>query len=142
VSLCGNKFFIEKHPKLDPVATTTNGVYVVGSCQSPKDIPDSVSQARAAAARVLGVISKGNAKVSATAAYINASLCCGCQMCLSVCPYTAISFDEKKKISLVNEVLCQGCGTCVALCRPKAINIYGCSHIQMMNELTELLYSV
>ncbi len=141
VSLCGNYFFIEKHPKLDPVATTTGGVYIVGGCQSPKDIPDSVSQARAAAARILGVITKGTAKVSATTAYINSSLCCGCQMCLSICPYTAITFDEEKKVSVVNEVLCQGCGTCVALCRPKAINIYGCSHIQMMTELSALLLS-
>ncbi|MFA5780937.1 MAG: CoB--CoM heterodisulfide reductase iron-sulfur subunit A family protein [Bacteroidales bacterium] len=141
VSLCGNHFFIEKHPKLDPVATTTGGVYIVGGCQSPKDIPDSVSQARAAAARILGVIVRGTAKVSATAAYINSSLCCGCQMCLSICPYTAITYDEEKKVSVVNEVLCQGCGTCVALCRPKAINIYGCSHIQMMTELSALLLS-
>lgn len=139
VSLDGNNFFIEKHPKLDPVATTTNGVYVVGSCQSPKDIPDSVSQARAAAARVLGVISKGTAKVSATTAYVNPSICCGCQMCISVCPYLAISFNDNKNVSVINEVLCQGCGTCVALCRPKAINLAGGSHIQVLNELTEIL---
>lgn len=141
VSLDKNHFFIEKHPKLDPVATTTHGVYIVGSCQGPKDLPDCVSQGRAAAARVLGSISRGTAHVEVTTAYINSALCCACRMCLDICPYTAISFDEGKKGSVVNEVLCQGCGTCVALCRTKAINIQGCSNDQLMAELKALLLS-
>ena len=141
VSLDKNHFFIEKHPKLDPVATTTNGVYIVGSCQGPKDLPDCVSQGRAAAARVLGSISRGTAHVEVTTAYINSALCSACRMCLDICPYTAISFDESKKVSVVNEVLCQGCGTCVALCRTKAINIQGCSNDQLMAELKALLLS-
>ena len=139
VSLDGNQMFIEKHPKLDPVATTTGGVYIVGGCASPKDIPDSISQARAASARILGTIAKGTATVASTTAYVNEMLCCGCTMCVSICPYVAISFDEERNKSVINEVLCQGCGTCVALCRPKAINIHGCSHYQMMAELNELL---
>ena len=77
VSLCGNKFFIEKHPKLDPVATTTDGVYVTGSCQAPKDIPDSISQARAASARILATIAKGAVEVEVTTAHINDKICCG-----------------------------------------------------------------
>jgi len=141
VSLDKNHFFIEKHPKLDPVATTTNGVYIVGSCQGPKDVPDCVSQGRAAAARVLGSISRGTAYVEVTTAYINPAQCCACQMCLDICPYSAISFDENRNVSVVNEVLCQGCGTCVALCRTKAINIQGCSNDQLMAELTALLVS-
>lgn len=141
VSLDKNHFFIEKHPKLDPVATTTHGVYIVGSCQGPKDLPDCVSQGRAAAARVLGSISRGTAHVEVTTAYINPALCCACRMCLDICPYTAISFDESKNVSVVNEVLCQGCGTCVALCRTKAINIQGCSNDQLMAELKALLLS-
>ena len=80
--MCGNQFYIEKHPKLDPVATTTEGVYVVGSCQSPKDIPDSVSQAKAAAARVLATISKGTVEVEVTTAEVNEEICCGCQTCI------------------------------------------------------------
>jgi len=139
VSLDANKFFLEKHPKLDPVATTTGGVYIVGSCQGPKGIPDSISQAMAASARILGVINKGKASVEVTTAYVTDFLCVGCKMCISCCPYTAINFDEEKNVSVVNEVLCQGCGTCVALCRPKAINIKGCSHEQMMAELNGLL---
>ena len=141
VSLDGNKLFIEKHPKLDPVATTTSGVYTVGSCQGPKSIPDSVSQARAAVARILGTIARGTAQVAGTTAHININLCSGCQMCISVCPYSAISFDAEKNVSVINEILCQGCGTCVALCRPNAIDIWGCSNRQMTAELTALLLS-
>jgi heterodisulfide reductase subunit A len=138
VSLCGNKFFIEKHPKLDPVATTTAGVYIVGSCQGPKEIPDSVSQSRAASARVLGAIHKGKASVEVTTAFVEATRCCACKMCIEVCPYIAISFDEKRNASTVNGALCQGCGACVALCRPKAIDIKGSSQMQVMAELNAL----
>lgn len=121
ISMCGNKFFIERHPKLDPVATTTDGVYVVGTCQSPKDIPDSISQARAAAARVLATILIGKVEVEVTTAVVNEDICCGCQTCISVCPYSSISFDELKKVSQVNEILCKGCGTCASACPTGAI---------------------
>ena len=139
VSLCGNRFFIEKHPKLDPVATTTGGVYIVGSCQGPKEIPDCVSQSRAAAARVLGAISKGKASVEATTAHVDPLRCTSCKMCIDICPYGAIGFDEKRNISTINDALCQGCGACVALCRPKAINLKGSTHMQVMAELNALL---
>ena len=109
VSLDGNEFYIEKHPKLDPVATTTDGVYIVGSCQSPKDIPESIVQAKAAAARVLASIAAGNMEVEVTTAHVNEDVCCGCQTCIMVCPYTAIHFDEEKHVSVVNEALCKGC---------------------------------
>ncbi len=114
-------FFLEKHPKLDPVATTTDGVYVVGCCQSPKDIPDTVAQASAAAARVLALISKGKVEIEAAIAYIDEEKCSGCKICNDLCPYKAISFDEDKKVSRVNEALCKGCGTCVAACPSGAI---------------------
>ena len=140
VSLCGNKFFIEKHPKLDPVATTTSGVYIVGSCQGPKEIPDSIAQSRAAAARVLGTIHKGKASVEVTTAFVEASRCCACKMCIPVCPYVAISFNEKRNISEINGALCQGCGACVALCRPKAIDIKGSSQMQVIAELDALFF--
>ncbi|MCK4855917.1 MAG: CoB--CoM heterodisulfide reductase iron-sulfur subunit A family protein, partial [Bacteroidales bacterium] len=105
VSKCGNDFFIERHPKLDPVATTTDGVYIVGSCQGPKDITDSVAQARAAVARVLATICQESVEVEVTTAVVNEDICCGCQTCVNVCPYTAISFDEEKNVSVVNEIL-------------------------------------
>jgi len=121
VSLCGNQFFIEKHPKLDPVATTTGGVFIVGTCQGPKDIPDSVAQARAAAARILASIAQGSVSVEVTTACVTEHLCCGCQTCVRVCPYSAISFNEEKRASEVNEVLCKGCGTCGSACPAGAI---------------------
>ncbi len=114
-------FFLEKHPKLDPVATTTDGIYVVGCCQSPKDIPDTVAQASAAAARALALISKGKVEIEAAIASIDEEHCAGCKICIDMCPYKAISFDEEKKVSRVNEALCKGCGTCVAACPSGAI---------------------
>jgi heterodisulfide reductase subunit A len=121
VTLCGNDFYIEKHPKLDPVATTTDGVYIVGTCQAPKDIPNTVSQARAAAARILATISQGSVHVEVTTAVVNEEICCGCQTCIQVCPYSAIGYDADKRVSVVNEVLCKGCGTCGSTCPTGAI---------------------
>lgn len=114
-------FFLEKHPKLDPVATTTDGIYVVGACQSPKDIPDTVAQASAAAARALALISKGKVEIEAAIANIDEEYCSGCKICIEMCPYKAIGFDEEKKVCRVNEALCKGCGTCVAACPSGAI---------------------
>lgn len=121
ISMCGNEFFIEKHPKLDPVATTTNGVYIVGTCHGPKDIPDSIAQAKAASARILATIAQGSVQVEVTTAVVNEDICCGCQTCIKVCPYSAISFLEDKKVSHVNEILCKGCGTCGSTCPTGAI---------------------
>ena len=140
ISLCGNSFYIEKHPKLDPVATTTDGVYVVGSCQSPKDIPDSISQANAAAARILATINKGSVTVEVTTAEVNEDMCCGCQTCISVCPYTAISFDEEKKVSIVNEVLCKGCGTCGSACPTGAIKSKHFTDQQILSQIEGLMF--
>jgi len=135
LSLCGNGFFIEKHPKLDPVATTTAGVYVVGSCQAPKDIPDSISQAKAATARILATIAQGSVEVEVTTAHINENICCGWQFCIKVCPYSAISFDEGKSISVVNEVLCKGCGTCGSACPSGAITSKHFTDKQILSQI-------
>jgi len=139
LSLCGNEFYIEKHPKLDPVATTTDGVYVVGSCQSPKDIPDSISQAKAAVARILATINVGSVEVEVTTAVVNEEACCGCQTCVKVCPYTAISFDEEKKISVVNEILCKGCGTCGSTCPNGAIRSRHFTDKQILSQIEGLM---
>jgi len=139
VSICGNSFYIEKHPKLDPVATTTDGVYIAGTCQGPKDIPDSVSQGRAAAARILANISVGHVQVESITAVVNDDICCGCQTCISVCPYTAISYDEEKKVSVVNEIICKGCGSCGAACPTGAIS---CAHFtdeQILSQIEGLM---
>jgi heterodisulfide reductase subunit A len=140
VSLCGNHFYMEKHPKLDPVATTTSGVYIVGSCQGPKDIPESVAQARASAARILADISQGNVDVETTTAEVNERVCCGCQTCVRVCPYNAIRFDPVRKVSEVNEILCKGCGTCGSACPTGAIKSKHFTDNQILAQIKGMLY--
>ena len=132
-------FFLEKHPKLDPVATMSAGIYVVGCCQSPKDIPQSVAQASAAAARVLAMISKGRVETEAAIAAIDEEVCSGCQICEHLCPYSAISFDEEKRVCQVNEALCRGCGVCVAACPSSAITGKHFTTEQIMAEIEGIL---
>jgi len=139
VSMCGNDFFIERHPKLDPVATTTDGVYIAGSCQGPKDITDSVSQARAAAARILASIASKTVEVEVTTAVVNEEVCCGCQTCIKVCPYKAIHFDEEKKVSVVNEILCKGCGTCGSACPTGAIRSRHFTDMQILSQIKGIM---
>jgi heterodisulfide reductase subunit A len=138
-SLCGNEFFIEKHPKLDPVATTTDGVFIVGSCQSPKGITESIAQAKAAAARILASIAVGKLEVEVTTSYIDEKVCCGCQTCIMVCPYSAIHFDEEKHVSVVNESLCKGCGTCGSTCPTGAITSKHFTDVQILSQIEGLL---
>jgi heterodisulfide reductase subunit A len=121
ISRSADGFFLEKHPKLDPVATMNDGIFVVGCCQSPKDIPQTVAQASAAAARALAAISAGSIEVEAATSVIVEELCSGCKTCSDLCPYNAISFDEEKKVSSINDALCKGCGVCVAACPSGAI---------------------
>ena len=121
ISRSADGFFLERHPKLDPVATMSDGIFVVGCCQSPKDIPDTVAQASAAAARVLAMISKGTVEIEAAIAAIDEELCSGCRICELLCSYNAISFDREKEVCRVNEALCKGCGVCVAACPSGAI---------------------
>jgi heterodisulfide reductase subunit A len=114
---CGSEgFFLERHPKLAPVNTFTDGIFLAGCCQGPKDIPDTVAQAGAAASEALALIDKGFIEQEPNTAFIREEECCGCKSCISLCPYSAISFDEQKKKAKINEALCKGCGTCVASC--------------------------
>jgi heterodisulfide reductase subunit A len=135
ISRSQDGFFLEKHPKLDPVATTTDGIFIAGCCQGPKDIPDTVAQAPAAAARVLAMIGKGSVEIESATAVVNEELCSGCKTCVSLCPYTAITFDEEKAVSVVNEALCKGCGTCAAACPSGAIKSRHFTTEQIMAQL-------
>ena len=132
-------FFLEKHPKLDPVATMSDGTFVVGCCQAPKDIPDTVAQASAAAARVLAMIDKGTVEIEAATAVIDEELCSSCRICELLCPYSAISFDEEKEVCQVNEALCKGCGVCVAACPSGAITGKHFTTEQIMAEIEGVL---
>jgi len=109
-------WYTERHPKLDPVATMTDGVFVAGVCQGAKDIPASVAQGAAAAARGQGMSTKGKVMIEPIVATINEEGCSGCRICNNLCPFNAIEFDEEKKVSRVIAALCKGCGTCVAAC--------------------------
>ena len=139
ISRSKDGFFLEKHPKLDPIATTTDGVFIAGCCQGPKDIPDTVAQASAAAARVMAMIDKGSVAVEAATSFIESEFCSGCKTCILLCPYTAISFDEEKKVSVINEALCKGCGTCAAACPSGAITSRHFTTEQIMAQLEGVL---
>jgi len=139
ISRSADGFFLEKHPKLDPVATMTDGIFVAGCCQGPKDIPDTVAQASAAAARVLAMISKGRVEIEAATAIIDERICSGCQICSLVCPYSAITFDEEKMICQVNEALCKGCGACAATCPSDALNLNHFTNEQILAEMEGML---
>jgi heterodisulfide reductase subunit A len=114
---CGSEgFFLERHPKLAPVNSYAEGVFLAGCCQGPKDIPDTVAQAGAAAAEALALIVRGYAEQEPNTAYVVEEDCSGCKSCIPLCPYTAISFVADKKKASINEALCKGCGACVASC--------------------------
>lgn len=114
-------FFIEKHPKLDPMATMSDGILIAGCCQGPKDIPDTVAQGAGAAARALSILYKGEVEIEPITAVINKDFCSGCKICNNICPYSAIEFRAEENVSEVVEELCKGCGTCVAACPAGAI---------------------
>jgi heterodisulfide reductase subunit A len=116
ISCSQDTFFLERHPKLAPVSTFSDGIYLAGTCQAPRDIPDTVAQAGGAAAEALALADKGTFALEPVTAEIDEELCAGCQICVGLCPFTAITFDKEKGISVVNDALCKGCGTCVAAC--------------------------
>ncbi|MFA5794074.1 MAG: CoB--CoM heterodisulfide reductase iron-sulfur subunit A family protein [Candidatus Brocadiia bacterium] len=136
----------EAHPKLRPVETTNAGIFLAGACQAPKDIPDSVSQASGAAAKVLALLSKDTLSKEGTVARINEMLCTGCQMCVQACPYKAIEVKEIRDragklirvVSRVNDGLCQGCGVCVAVCPSKCPDLAGITEEQVYAEIVGL----
>lgn len=121
ISTGADGWFIEAHPKLAPVSTTTDGVFLAGTCQGPKDIPDTVAQGGAAAAQAMKLLCQKEILMDAAYAEIQDELCSGCKICNDMCPYTAISYIEDKKISHINSSLCKACGTCVAACPSGAI---------------------
>ncbi len=111
-----NGFFLERHPKLEPVTTVTDGIFIAGACQYPKDIPDTVAQAGAAAACALALVDNATVKVEPTISYIDPEKCSGCHICVGLCPHVAIQYNEEKGVAEVIEAACKGCGVCVAAC--------------------------
>ena len=121
ISCGGEGFFLERHPKLAPVSTFTDGIFLAGCCQGPKDIPDTVAQAGAAAAEALALIDAGFVETEPNTARVIEEVCSGCKTCVPVCPYHAIALLDDTGKARVNQALCKGCGTCVAACPSASI---------------------
>jgi heterodisulfide reductase subunit A len=141
-------FFLEAHPKLRPVETNTAGVFLAGTCQGPKDIPDTVAHAGAAAAKICTLLARPEMTIEPVAAEVNRRLCTGCLLCRDICPYRAVEakeIEEKKNgipqrrvVAEVNSGLCQGCGACAAGCRSGAIDLKGFTNEQLAAEVAAL----
>ncbi|SCJ49267.1 NADH dehydrogenase subunit I [Anaerotruncus sp. 2789STDY5834896] len=145
-SMDTNDFFTEAHPKLRPVESPTAGIFLSGVCQGPKDIPETVSQASAAAAKVIGLLAKNKLTGNPCVATSDEMMCNGCSSCEKVCPYGAITYQDKefrmpdrtvaiRRVASVNEAVCQGCGACTVACPSGAMDLKGFSNSQIMAEV-------
>jgi heterodisulfide reductase subunit A len=133
-------FFLEAHPKLRPVDTAVDGVFLAGCCQGPKDIPDTIAQAKAAASSSLIPLLRGTVPVESATAIVDAELCAGCGMCVDVCPFGAPALDPLYGVSVVNAVLCKGCGTCAAVCPSKAMRLQHFTPEQVLAQVDALVW--
>jgi len=117
-------FFLERHVKLDPVATPTDGIFIAGCCEGPRDIPDTVAQAEATAAKALSLISKGTVTLEAAISTVDEDICHGCGRCEEICTFHAPKVTTKNGtlVSSINETLCKGCGACAVVCPTGAIS--------------------
>ena len=145
-SIDTNNFLTEAHAKLRPVESPTAGIYLSGVCQGPKDIPETVSQASACAAKVIGLLAKDKLKGNPCVAHSNEEICTGCSVCENVCPYGAITYIDKeyrigggktevRRVATVNEAVCQGCGACTVTCPSGAMDLKGFANKQIMAEV-------
>ncbi len=139
ISTDANGFFNEAHPKLRPVETNTAGVFLAGAAQFPKDIPETVAQASAAAAKVLRLFSQGQLVAEPTIATVDVDLCSGCGLCVPACPYGAREMHKWRAYSLVREALCQGCGACMMVCPNKATRVRNLSTGQVLQMMESYL---
>ncbi len=146
VSYDHHGFINEAHPKLRPVETNTAGIFVAGACQSPRDIPDSVAMASAAASKILGLFSNEQLEREPLVARVDPALCAGCFHCERVCAYGAVERKELrdkkgnllKVVAEVNKGVCQGCGTCQATCPSKAVELDGFTDEQIYAAINAL----
>jgi heterodisulfide reductase subunit A len=141
ISCSTEGWFLERHPKLAPVSTFTDGVFLAGACQAPKDIPDSVAQAGGAAAEALALVDAGRVELEPNTAYIIADDCSGCKTCIPLCPYHAIAFNGISTKAEITEALCKGCGVCVAACPSGSIHQHLFEDAQIFAEIEGVLAS-
>ena len=135
-------FFLEEHPKLGPLNTATDGVFLAGACQGPKDIPDAVSQASGAAVKALALATLGKVEVAPILSWIDPDVCAGCRTCIELCPYTAIEYNARMGVSVVNEALCKGCGSCAGFCPSGAAQVKHFNEKQIFAELEGIIDSL
>ncbi len=132
-------FFLEAHPKLRPVDTAMDGVFLAGCCQGPKDIPDTVAQAKAAASSALIPLIRGSVPVESASAVVNEELCAACGMCVDVCPYDAPALEGLWGTSRINPVLCKACGACAVSCPSSAIRLQHFTAEQVLAQVDALM---
>ena len=147
-SMDTNDFFTEAHAKLRPVESPTAGIFLSGACQGPKDVPETVAQASAAASKVIGLLAKDHLVTNPCVAESNELMCNGCSQCEKVCPYGAITYVEKevrgpgvrevRRVAQVNPAVCQGCGACTVTCPSGAMDLKGFSNKQIMAEVDQI----
>ncbi|MEO0074402.1 MAG: CoB--CoM heterodisulfide reductase iron-sulfur subunit A family protein, partial [candidate division WOR-3 bacterium] len=131
LSQSADRFLLEAHPKLRPVDTNVEGVYLAGCCQGPKDIPDTVAQAKAAASAAIALLNRGKVRIEPVVAVVNEEACSSCHLCEALCPYHALVYDTARRSMTVNQALCKGCGVCPSACPSGAITMlhYGSQQI-------------
>lgn len=139
IGIGSDGFFQEEHPKLAPVSTPTSGIFLAGACQGPKDIPDTVAQAKGAAAECLALSSAGVVEVPPMISSIDKDICVGCQLCIGLCAYSAIEFNSYAGISEVNSAICKGCGSCAGACPSGAAKVRHFTDKQIFAEIDGIL---
>jgi heterodisulfide reductase subunit A len=133
-------FFMEKHPKLGPVETTVDGIFLAGACQAPKDITDAVSHARAAAAAALAPMMRRRVRVESAVSYVSPEQCAGCGLCVETCPFGALALDDLAGAVRVNPSLCKSCGACANICPCNAIRVQHFKPEQILAQVDGLLF--
>ena len=131
----GDGFFMERHVKLDPISTLSDGIFIAGCCEGPKDIPDTVAQAKAAASEVLSLLARGTVEIEPIVASVDDEVCIGCALCEKMCVYGALSLAEPEGVMTVNEALCKGCGACSAVCPSGAMSLSHFTYRQILSEV-------
>ncbi len=131
-------FFMEAHPKLKPVDSLSPGIFIAGTCQAPRDIPDAVAQAKAAASSADNFMFSGEVEIEPYYSMVQPEICSGCRSCIPLCPYDAISFDETTNTADINAIKCKGCGVCVASCPSNAIIQNHFTRNQILSEVRAL----
>jgi heterodisulfide reductase subunit A len=133
-----DRFYLEAHPKLRPLDTATDGIFLAGTCQGPKDISDTLAQAHGAASRATIPLFAGRVRIEPITAIVDQLMCAGCGLCEQICEYRALKIDPYRKVMTVNEALCKGCGACNATCPSGAISLRHFKTEQIIAQIREL----